>query len=101
MVQFTPSRWAGNHWPSIEIEPVETVLFQLVLCYLADLYQFPLPPVAGTLDGYFADFQLLGTEASLDLDNWSLSFACPDEAVRDQVLTTLQNLPPDFFELVQ
>jgi hypothetical protein len=57
--------------------------------------------VVGTLDGHFADFQLLGTEASLDLDNWCLSFACPDEAVRDQVLITLQNLPPDFFELVQ
>ncbi|TGE04261.1 hypothetical protein [Hymenobacter fodinae] len=101
MVQFFPSRWVGNQWPSIEMEPVKTALFQLVLAYLANIYQFPLPSVVGTLDGYFADFQVLGTEASFDLDNWSLSFACPSEAVRDEVLTTLQNLPPDFFELVK
>ncbi|TGD80487.1 hypothetical protein [Hymenobacter wooponensis] len=101
MVQFFPSRWVGNQWPSIEMEPVETILFQLVLCYLADSYQFQLPPLVHTLDGCFADFELLGVEASLDLDNWSLSFACPDEAVRDQVLLTLQELPPDFFELIK
>jgi hypothetical protein len=100
-VQLTPGRWVGNQWPSIEVEPVDTIVFQLLLCYLADIYQFPLPPPVHTLDGCFADFQLLGTEATLDLDNWSLSFACPDEAVRNQVLATLQALPPNFFELVK
>ncbi|TGE28760.1 hypothetical protein [Hymenobacter metallicola] len=97
MAQFVSSRWVGNRWPSIEIEPVETFMFQCLLAHLAAMYHFPLPPLIDILDGYVTDFKLLGSDATLRLDNWSLSLACTSEAVRDQILTELQALPPDFF----
>ncbi|PJJ60248.1 hypothetical protein [Hymenobacter chitinivorans] len=97
MAQFVSSRWLGNHWPSIEVEPAETALFQRLLAHLAATYHFPLPPLIDILDGYVADFTLLGSAATLHLDNWTLSLACASEAVRDQVLAELLALPADFF----
>ncbi|GAB3825605.1 hypothetical protein [Hymenobacter jeollabukensis] len=96
---FTPDRWTGNQWASIEIDPAEHhyQVFLPLLQYLATTYGFEVPVTCPMLDGYAADFCLNGSEGTLFLDNWGMSLAFEHEPVRDLVLTQLQALPADFF----
>lgn len=96
-VVFSPDRWAGNHWASIDIEPAESWLVLPLLHYLATAYGFAVPPVAGVLDGYAADFRIGHSDCTLFLDIWQMSLAFEHDDVRDLVLAHLQSLPADFF----
>jgi hypothetical protein len=98
MLSFRKDRWEGNKWPSIDITPNDAAYFLRILAYLSLRYGFTLPRIIGLLDGYAADFQLLGTSATIHVDIWTFSVAFADEAVRDRVLADLQMLPGDFFE---
>jgi hypothetical protein len=57
-----------------------------------------MPPIIDTIDGYAADFEILGSEASIHIDTWSFSIAFEIERVRDQVMEDLQRLPVRYFE---
>jgi hypothetical protein len=97
-VEYQADRWGGNHWASIEIEPVDVTRFLPVLTYLSTLYEFPMPTIDWDVDGYGADFELLGSKAIIKVDTWSFSIAFEDDAVRDQVLTVLRALPTGYFQ---
>ncbi|OON70047.1 hypothetical protein [Hymenobacter sp. CRA2] len=98
-IRFSPGRWVGNQWACISITPPAAYhyhVFKPLLAYLASTYGFELPRIAPMLDGYAADFCLLGSEATLQADNWDVSLAFEQDAVRDQVLAHLQSQPTGF-----
>jgi hypothetical protein len=96
---FIASRWVGNHWPSIEAEPVDERLLMPILTWLCAAYQLPFPELTHLLDVAMADFAIQGTPVAFHLDNWSLSLAFESEALRDEVLARLQALPPGYFPI--
>lgn len=98
MLELYKDRWVGNGWASIEILPNDAAYFPRILLYLSLSYGFPLPALVGLIDGYAADFQLLGTEATMHMDSYSFSVAFADDAARDSVLADLQALPSGYFE---
>lgn len=97
MLSFRKDQWLGNRWASIEIEPVDTNYLLPILFHLSTLYQFDMPKLIGTLDGYATDFTMSGSKAKLNLDNWSFSIAFENADVRNQVLAELLSLPGDYF----
>ena len=97
MLTFLKYHWQDNQWPSVEIDPLDQAGFFKVLAHLAATYGFAPPVIIDTIDGYAADFWIGGVQATLQIDAWSFSFACPSAAVRDTVFEHLQSLPPDFF----
>ena len=98
ILHFREDRWEGNKWPSIDITPNDAAYFLRILAYLSVRYGFTLPRIIDLLDGYAADFQLLGASATIHIDTWTFSLAFADETVRDRVLADLQTLPGDYFE---
>ncbi len=98
VLRFFKDHWQGNRWPCIEIDPLDQGCFFTILAHLATTYGFAPPAIIDTIDGYCTDFSLAGQTATLQIDAWSFSFACPDLAVRDMVFDHLQSLPPDFFD---
>ncbi len=92
------SQWAGNKWSSIDIEPRDERLFFKLLDHFAAIYNFPMPRITDTIDGYAADFNVLDSTASLDIDTWMFSIAFEKIAVRDHVLAALRALPENYFE---
>ena len=99
MAVFKASRWVGNQWASIEVEPEDEQLVRPVLAWLCAAYQVPFPVLTSILDEVLADFTLLDTAVAFHLDEWSLSLAFASEPLRDEVLARLQALPPDYFPL--
>lgn len=99
LLQFTPDRWDGNGWASIDIEPADSHLVLPLLQYLATAYGFLLPTIIDLLDGYAADFRIGHSDCTLFLDIWQMSLAFEHDDVRDLVLQHLQSLPADFFPL--
>jgi hypothetical protein len=97
-LEFRKDYWLGNKWASIDIGPVDGAYFPRLLTHLSLRYGFPIPPILDTIDGYAADFEILGSEASIHIDTWNFSIAFEVEAVRDQVMADLQGLPPRYFE---
>jgi hypothetical protein len=97
-MRFRADRWAGNHWASIDLEPVDLELFLPVLNFLVSIYDISLPGILWDVDGYSADFELLGSKAILSVDTFTFSAAFELDAVRDQVLSLFQSLPLDYFE---
>lgn len=97
-VVFSPDRWTGNLWASIDIEPHDHGLFLPLLQYLGTAYGFAQPPIVDLLDGYAADFRIGHADCSLFLDIWQMSLAFEHDEVRDLVLQHLQSLPADFFQ---
>ncbi len=96
-MKFWDFQWSGQTGENIEIEPVDQSYFLLLLTYLMVTYNVPLPPVVDMLDGYAADFVLLGSRATLQVDTWSFSLRFECKAVRDTVFADLQALPDDYF----
>jgi len=96
-MKFIADHWIGNKWPCIEIDPVDAKYFLLILRHLSATYDFEMPSIEQTLDGGYAEFQMLGTEAEIGIDNWTFSVAFKDISVRDKVLAELKALPEDFF----
>jgi hypothetical protein len=90
-------RWAGNQWPSIEIDPYEDRHFLPILTHLCGILHVPLPRVVETLDGYAADLEAEGHPVTLLMDNWTFSIAFEDEALRDRVFDALAEMPDGSF----
>jgi hypothetical protein len=101
MLHFRKDRWQGNRWASIDIQPVDAAYFSRLLTHLSSHYSFVLPLIIDLIDGYAADFVLLGSKATIHIDTWTFSIAFEEEGVRDQVLIDLQELPPGYFEIGQ
>jgi hypothetical protein len=97
MLRFCKDNWLGNKWASIEIWPVDTGYFLKLLAHLSLQYGFTVPPIIDILDGYAADFEILGSKAKIHIDSWTFSIAFEQEAVRDRVIAELQALLADFF----
>ena len=97
-MRYREDHWTGNHWASIEIEPVEIAYFLPILKYLSALYEFPMPTIERDVDGYGAHFELLGSKAIIKVDTWSFSIAFERGEVRDQVLAVFRSLPADYFQ---
>lgn len=98
LLTFFPFRWSEQGLACIEMDPADQAYFLPLLAYLTQRYAFELPRILDTLDGYAADFRMLGCAATLSVDAYSFSLAFYDDAVRDQVLTELLALPLDAFE---
>ncbi len=96
-MRFREDQWTGNQWASIEIEPVDRAYFLPILKYLAASYGLPLPNIIWDVDGYCADFELLGSKAIIKVDTWSFSVAFQISSVRNQVLALFRALPPNYF----
>ena len=96
-MRYQENRWAGNHWASIEVEPVDIAYFLPILTYLSALYEFPMPTIDWDVDGYGADFEILGSKAIIKVDTWSFSIAFEKGVVRDQVLAVFRSLPSGYF----
>lgn len=88
----------ANGWPTIDIEPMDAALFFKILDYLCATYNFPVPHIIDTIDGYAADFILLDSAASLHIDTWTFALALANPLARDQVLAALHALPENYFE---
>ena len=95
---FQPGEWAGNRWPSIDIEPDEHRHFLPVLMHVCATHGVPMPGVVDLLDGYAADFLVDGIECRLLMDIWAFSFGCANIVMRDRVLADLRSLPDQYFE---
>lgn len=98
MLIFAEDRWIGNQWASVDIEPVEEAYFLPLLTYLMTTYAILPPKIIDGIDGYLAEFELLGTQAILSIDTWTFSIAFEQDAVRDRVLEALCQLPDDYFD---
>jgi hypothetical protein len=96
-MRFLEDQWTGNQWASIDILPVDMAYFLPILEHLSSSYNFPLPNIIWDVDGYVADFEVLGSEAIIKVDTWTFSIAFQISSVRDQVLAALRALPPDHF----
>jgi hypothetical protein len=84
-MRFREDQWIGNRWPSIDIEPMDQSLFFRHLSYCLT-YNFPMPWIIDTIDGYdgyAADFELLGSAASLSIDAYMFSLDFQQAEVRD------------------
>jgi hypothetical protein len=97
-VKFYQTQWMANGWPTIDIEPMDAAMFFKILDYLCAAYNFPVPPIIDTIDGYAADFILLDSAASLHIDAWTFALAFENPAARDQVFAALLALPENYFE---
>lgn len=97
-MRFSKDEWAGNRWPCIDFEPMDEGLFFRVLDYLHDSYNFPMPRIIDTIDGYAADFEISGSVASLSIDAYMFSLAIQQAEIRDQVLARLLALPDNYFD---
>lgn len=97
-LQFPLYRWSERGPLCIEIDPVDAGCFLRVLWFLSQRYHFDFPRIVDTLDGYAADFELLGCHATLSIDAWSFALIVHDDAIRAQVLAELRALPADFFD---
>ena len=97
-MRFQKDEWIGNRSPSIDIEPMDENLFFRLLDYLREAYNFPMPRILDTIDGYAADFEILGAAASLSIDAYMFSLGFQRAEVRDQVLATLMALPDNYFD---
>jgi len=100
-LHFREDRWEGNQWASIAIAPHDAAYFLPLLGYFCLRYGVAVPLIVDLLDGYAADFAVLGTHATIHIDTWSFSVAFADQAVRDRVLMDLQTLPVDYFEVAE
>lgn len=104
MLKYSKGRWA-NQWACIEIDPFETneyyEYFLRVLFHISATYHLDFPKGTGTLDGFIAEFEILGSAVIMHMDNYTFSVAFMAENVRDQVLAELQALPPDYFYIKQ
>lgn len=98
-MEFLDYQWSGQRWESVEIEPINAAYFFPMLDYLMATYGFPMPRVIDTIDGYAADFRLMGSDATLQIDAYSFSIAVQDKVVRDVVLAALRALPEGYFEV--
>lgn len=96
-LKFWDFQWSGQRWENIEIDPVDQTYFLPLLTHLAVTYGFAMPTVIDTIDGYAADFALLGSNARLQVDAYSFSIALEKKTVRDQVMAELRALPEDYF----
>lgn len=97
-MHFRKDEWIGNRWPSIDIEPMDENLFFRLLDYLCKAYNFPTPRILDTIDGYAADFEILGWAASLSIDAYMFSLGFQRAEIRDQVLAALMKLPDNYFD---
>lgn len=99
MVKFNEWEWLGNKWSSIETTAIESGCGIRILQYLADTYNFVMPELdyIWALDEVYADFEILGSTASLHHDVWGFSIGFADTIVRDKVLVNLRALPEDYF----
>src|SRR5689334_9309286 len=97
-MHFRKDEWIGNRWPSIDIEPMDQELFFRVLSYLSVTYNFPMPRIIDTIDGYAADFELLGSAASLSIDAYMFMLGFQHADTRDRVLAALLALPDNYFD---
>lgn len=85
--RLTTSAWAGNGWPSFEIEPYSMADFEPVVRLLVGALGIDYPEVTFMPDGYVADFQTAeGVRCTAHLDAWSFSIASNSAAVRDHLL---------------
>ena len=105
MATFRADAWAGNHWASIEVEPVDERLLEPLLDWLCGAYQRERPALTCIRESSLsdliclADFAIGGSGVALHLDEWSLSLAFEHPPLRDEVLARLRALPPDYFPL--
>ncbi len=90
MIELSKDRWVGNQWAAIAIDPVDEAYFLPLLTYLAQTYDFEMPQLVDRITGYWADFKILGAQATFDLDTYHLSLAFSEDSVRDQVYEQLQ-----------
>jgi hypothetical protein len=96
-MRFLEFEWA-NKWSAINISPAEKAYFKPVLQHLSEQYKFPMPHVHPDDDGYFAYFELSGSQAIISVDEWIFSISFEEISVRNEVLAHLESLPPDYFK---
>lgn len=97
MLKFSKSRWLGNKWASIEVDPVDEAYFLPVLYYLMKKYSFSHSKIIDSIDGYITDFKIGDCDVYMGIDTWSFSLAFEQEGIRDKVFDDLCNLPNDYF----
>ncbi len=98
MLKFRASQWRADGLPTIDIEPIDNGFFLPMMVHLMRTYEFPLPQIIDRITGYFADFEIMGGYATLDIDTYDFSIAFATIKVRDRVLADLNALPPDYFQ---
>jgi len=98
MPNFSEDQWGGNKWMAIDINPADPIYLVPILIHLSSLYHFSIPKLIDTLDGYVAEFEIIGSKTIVFLDNYTLSIAFEKISVRDQILTALRSLPENYFD---
>ena len=87
-------------WPAIEIEVDSPLSGTRLLHVLESYYKISLIPTLYDDDSesITVDFEFSGSRAQLCVQDWGASYlAFEDEDVRDHVLETLLELPPEYF----
>jgi len=85
-------KWAGNHWPSVEIHPYEYEEFLKVVSHLCAEFQAEMPSIVDILDGYAADLWVGDDLIMIHMDNWTFSIATERTEFRDKIFEVLKTL---------
>ena len=97
-MEFIESSLDG--WPAIEFEVDSPLGGTRILHALESLYEISLVPNLYDMDGEAVtiDFEFSGSAAQLCVQDWGVSYlAFVDVDVRNHVLATLLDLPPNYF----
>lgn len=97
-MQFNKTQWMANGWFTIDIKPEHERYFMPILNWLCGEYKLPMPQIIDTIDGYAADFELMGSQGTFWIDAWTFAIGFENLPVRDAVYDALSVLPKDFFD---
>ncbi|MFC5473727.1 hypothetical protein [Paraherbaspirillum soli] len=86
------SRWTGNKWPSVDIDPYEFDDFLKVVTQLCNTFSVAIPHVIDILDGYATDLVIENSPTKVLMDNWTFSVAAEKEDVRDKIYIALESI---------
>lgn len=88
--KFKKITWADGYY-GVDIDPYDysAAGFQILLNAVAKVYPFGKPLVIQGLDTYAADMVIKGEKVMFLMDNYTCSFACASESLRDELLAAL------------
>ena len=86
------SEWAGNHWPSVEIDPYEYADFLKIISRLCAEFHIALPSIIEGVDGYIADLLVGDDLIMIHMDNWTFSIATERPEFRDKIFEVLKTM---------
>ncbi len=98
-MNFSKAQWMANGWATVDIEPHDAVSFLPILVWLCGEYQIPFPVIIDTIDGYAADFELSGSQATFWIDAWTFAIGFENPGMRDAVYDRLIALPDGCFDV--